>query len=176
LLEKGCIQIYTGSGKGKTTAALGIALRAAGAGLRTLLIQFMKDGYPYSELASLTVLSDMITVERYGSDAHVLEKRPPTKEECAAVRNGLDRAIEAVTGNSFDIVILDEICVAVHFDLLTETEVMQLFDARSDNIELILTGRYCPDSWIERADLVTEMREVKHYYRHGVQSRKGIDC
>jgi len=175
LMEKGYVQIYTGDGKGKTLAALGLALRAAGAGLRCLIVQFMKEGFPYSELASLSELSGKITVERYGTDTHVLEKRTPSEEECAAARRGLDRAREGMTGNDFDIVILDEVCPAVHFGLFTEDEVTRLLDIRPETVELILTGRYCQQTWIERADLVTEMREMKHYYRQGVLSRKGID-
>ncbi len=174
--DKGYIHIYTGNGKGKTTAALGLALRAAGAGLRTLLIQFMKEGFPYSEMVSLPKLSKWITVERYGSDAHVLEKRQPSSDERATTQHGLERAVKAVKSEKFDVVILDEICVAVHFGLLAETEVTRLFDLRTENIELILTGRYCPETWIERADLVTEMCEVKHYFQQGVTSRKGIDA
>ncbi|MDP8239559.1 MAG: cob(I)yrinic acid a,c-diamide adenosyltransferase [Candidatus Hatepunaea meridiana] len=173
---KSYIQIYTGNGKGKTSAALGVALRAAGAGLQTLLIQFMKDGFPYSEMISLPLLSEFITVEKYGSDVHVLEKRQPTTEERLLVKQGLNRARLALTVGDYDVLILDEICVAVHFDFFTAEEVAKLFDLRPDNVELILTGRYCPKEWIERADLVTEMREVKHYFNKGVLSRKGIDC
>jgi len=175
-MDKGFIHIYTGNGKGKTSAALGIALRAAGANLKCLLIQFMKDGFSYSELNSISLLSKWITVERYGDDAHVLEKRPPTDEEQKAARQGLDRAKDALVSGVFDVVILDEICVAVHFGLLMEEDVIDLFNKRPDNVELILTGRYCPEAWIERADLVTEMKEVKHYFKQGVLSRKGIDC
>ncbi len=175
-MENGFIQIYTGDGKGKTTAALGLALRAAGAGLKTLIIQFMKEGFSYSELTILKPLAPMITVEQYGDDAHVLQKRRPTARERAAAGRGLERAAEALTGGGFDIVILDEVCVAVHFGLLTEGNVTVLFNlSRSSGVELLLTGRYCPEAWIERADLVTEMREVKHYFQKGVVSRKGID-
>jgi len=155
---------------------LGLALRAAGAGLRTLLIQFMKESFTYSELISLPKLSKWITVERYGNDAHVLEKRQPSSDERAAAQHGLERAEEAMKGGEFDIVIMDEICVAVHFGLLAEEEVTRLLDPRPENVELILTGRYCPEAWIEHADLVTEMCEVKHYFQQGVTSRKGIDA
>lgn len=175
-MEKGYLQIYTGNGKGKTCAVLGLAVRAAGAGLRILLIQFMKQGFPYSELSSLQMLKDNITVEQYGNDLHVLEKRPPTKAESEAVRRGLDRAHEAFAYGEYDIIILDEICVTVKFGLLSEEEVNTLLDNRPDNVELILTGRYCPQSWIDRADLVTEMKEVRHYFAKRVLSREGIDC
>jgi len=175
-MNQGFIQIYTGNGKGKTSAALGIVLRAAGAELKCLIIQFMKEGFDYSEMISIPFLSDWITIERYGNDAHVLEKRIPTKTECNTARNGLKRAREALTGDRYDVIILDEVCVAVHFGLFDADEVTPLFEHKSVKVELILTGRYCPDDWIERADLVTDMREVKHYYSQGILSRKGIDC
>ena len=174
-MEKGYIQIYTGDGKGKSTAALGLALRAAGAGLRSLLIQFMKRGFPYSELNVIGRSSEWMKVEQYGSDAHVLEKRQPTEAEKAAVQRGLARVVEEYERREFDIVILDEICVAVHFGLIGEMDVLPLLEQKPENIELVLTGRYCPESWLERADLVTEMKEIKHYYNKGVLSRKGID-
>ncbi|MBD3164969.1 cob(I)yrinic acid a,c-diamide adenosyltransferase [bacterium] len=171
----GYIQIYTGDGKGKTSAALGTALRAAGAGWKVLLIQFMKDGFPYAEMDALPHLSDWITVERYGHDRHVLENRPPTEQEKVLARRGLERALEAMEQERYDLLILDEICVAVHFGLLDPAEVAPLFARRPADLEMILTGRYCPEEWIEQADLVTEMREVKHYYNTGVLSRRGID-
>lgn len=175
-MNQGFIQIYTGQGKGKTTAALGVALRAAGAGLKTLLIQFMKDGFPYSELNSLLKLTDWIRVERFGGDAHVLEKRPPTDLECRAALRGLELALEAFQNREFEVLILDEICVAVHFGLLKESAVSNLLAQKPGGMELILTGRYCPASWLELADLVTEFKDIKHYYTTGVLSRAGIDC
>jgi cob(I)alamin adenosyltransferase len=174
--ERRYIQIYTGNGKGKTSAALGVALRAAGAGWKVLLIQFMKEGFPYTEMEALPRLREWITVERYGHDRHVLEKRPPTEEEKTLARSGVERALEAMGEDRYDLLILDEACVAVHFGLLTEEEFEPLFETRPPQLELILTGRYCPEAWIARADLVTEMREVKHYYAQGVLSRRGVDC
>ena len=168
------IQIYTGNGKGKTTAAIGQAVRAAGSGLRTLFMMFMKD-YPYGEIKSLKRLSEWITVEQYGNDDFVLRKQPPNQQECAIARQALDRAYKAIIGKKYDIVALDEICVAVYFGLFTAEDVLPLLDEKPDEVELILTGRYCPKQWLAKADLVTQMEEIKHYYRNGVTSRKGFE-
>lgn len=174
-MEKRFVQIYTGNGKGKTTAAFGLALRAIGAGLKTLIIQFMKEGFAYSELAALEQLKNWISLEQYGGDTHVIEKRRPTSAEKDSTSQGIVRALKAFNQGDFDMIILDEICVAVHFGLIEEKELNPVFEQRPDDIELVLTGRYCPEAWIECADLVTEMKEVKHYYQNGVLSRKGFD-
>lgn len=175
-LNKGFIQVYTGNGKGKTTAALGQALRASGSGMKTLIIQFMKD-FPYGELGALRrSLESSITIEQYGNDTFVLEKRPPLEEEKAEIQRALKRSREALLSGKYDLVILDEICVCFYFGLLTSEDVMPLLKVKPDNVELILTGRYCPEEILDAADLVTEMREVKHYYQKGVTSRKGIEC
>ncbi|MEW5993588.1 MAG: cob(I)yrinic acid a,c-diamide adenosyltransferase [Candidatus Zixiibacteriota bacterium] len=168
------IQIYTGNGKGKTTAAIGQAVRAAGCGLRTLIIMFMKE-FPYSEVKALKHLSQWITVEQYGNDEFVLRKQPPSEEDRGIAQKALQRARQAMSEGEYDVVVLDEICVAVYFGLLTAEDVVPLFDEKPDNVELILTGRYCPSEWIERADLVTQMEEVKHYYQQGVSARKGFE-
>jgi cob(I)alamin adenosyltransferase len=175
MATRGMIQIYTGNGKGKTTAALGVALRAAGAGKKTLLIQFMKASFPYREYESLKHLNDFITVERFGTDKFVIEKRQPTSEECEEISAGLKRAARAFTESSHDIVILDELCVAVYFKAIQSDTVISLLKDKPEPLELILTGRYCPPDWIDLADLVTEMTEIKHYYTQGVLSRPGID-
>jgi cob(I)alamin adenosyltransferase len=167
-------QIYTGNGKGKTTAAIGQAVRAAGCGLKSCLIMFMKE-YPYSELAGLQALSEWITVGQYGGDEFVYRKEPPGEQDLAIARQALARAKQALQSGDFDIVILDEVCVAVYFGLLAAEQVAQLIRQRPEQVELILTGRYCPEELYELADLVTEMKEVKHYYRQGVLARKGFD-
>ncbi len=172
---QGFVQIYTGNGKGKSTAAYGLALRAAGAGKKTLLIQLMKATYPYSELNVFARLTEWITVKRYGSDEFVLEQRPATDREIEPGREALQRVVRAFEERSHDLVILDEVCVAVHFGLLEADDLLPIFAARPGGVELVLTGRYCPDEWLEYADLVTEMREVKHYYTRGVLSRPGFD-
>ncbi len=168
------IQIYTGNGKGKTTAAIGQAVRAAGSGLKTCIIMFMKD-YPYGELGVLNHLDKWITVEQFGDDRFVFQKRPPNEDEIGAARAGLERAREVIASGEYDLVILDEICVTTYFGLLTADDVLPLLEEKPESVELVLTGRYCPDEWIEKADLVTRMDEVKHYYQKGVTARKGFE-
>ena len=173
-LQKGYIQVYTGNGKGKTTAALGQALRAAGRGLRTLIVMLMKD-FAYGELKSLNQWNKWIRLEQYGNDGFVFFQQPPSGEDIQAANLAILRAREAMLSGRYDLVILDEVCVAVHFGLLETREVLSLLKEKPLTVELILTGRYCPDELIARADLVTEMREIKHYYQNGVIARKGIE-
>jgi cob(I)alamin adenosyltransferase len=173
-LKKGYIQVYTGNGKGKTTAAIGQAVRAAGAGLKTIIIQFMKE-YPYSEIVSLNELSKWITVEQYGKDDFVYKGKMPGEEDLAVALRALKRAEDIMLCNEYDIIILDEIIVAIYFKLFPISDVIDLINKKPDNVELILTGRYCPEEIIEKADLVTEMKEIKHYYTKNVLSRKGIE-
>lgn len=172
--ERRYIQIYTGNGKGKTTAVVGQAVRAAGHGLKTMIIAFMKE-FPYGEYRAIRQLGTSIRVEPYGGDDFVYAKQPPGPSDKAVAVKALARAREVMLGGEYDIVVLDEICVAVYFGLLDAESVLPLFDEKPHSVELILTGRYCPDTWIERADLVTEMLEVKHYYRQGVTARKGFE-
>ena len=173
-MKRGYIQVYTGNGKGKTTAALGQAVRSAGAGFRTLIVQLMKE-YPYSELEGLEPLGDHIAIEQYGGDAFVYKGEQPGEDERAKARAGLDRVIDAMQSGDWDVVVLDEGCVAVYFHLITVADLTEVIDAKPDTVELVLTGRYCPDAILARADLVTEMREVKHYYQQDVRARKGIE-
>lgn len=168
------IQIYTGNGKGKTTAAIGQAVRAAGHGLKTLIVAFMKE-YPYGEFRSLSRLKDHITIEPYGGDAFVYDAREPSEQDKAVAQKALARAQEAMQSDEFDIVVLDEVCVAVYFHLVTEEAVIPLLTKKPDTVELVLTGRYCPDSWLQHADLVTECREIRHYYQQGIMSREGFE-
>jgi cob(I)alamin adenosyltransferase len=173
-INKGYIQIYTGNGKGKTTAAIGQAVRAAGFGLKTYIVQFMKE-YPYSELDSLKHLKEWITIEQFCGDEFVYRKELPDKEEIDKARQGLARAKARMLSGNYDIIILDEICVSIYFGLFTDEEVLTFIKQKPENVEIILTGRYCPDKLIERAELVTEMKEIKHYYQEGVSARKGIE-
>lgn len=173
-IERGYIQIYTGNGKGKTTAALGQALRAAGYGLKTYIIQFMKE-YPYSELKSLENLAGFIKIEQVCGDEFVYKREVPPKEEIDKALDALERIKKIMKSDEYDLIILDEVCVAIYFGLLKLDEVLSVIDAKPTNVELILTGRYCPEVLIEKADLVTEMKEVKHYYQKGVLARKGIE-
>jgi cob(I)alamin adenosyltransferase len=171
-LSKGYVQIYTGDGKGKTTAALGLALRASGHGMRTYVGQFMK-GQPYGELDALHD-HPYITIEQYG-DVRCIRREEVTLEHIAQARRGLERVREAMLSGQYDLVVLDEVNVTIWFGLLTVEEVLAFLDQRPDHVEVILTGRRAPQELIERADLVTEMREVKHYYQQGVMAREGIE-
>jgi cob(I)alamin adenosyltransferase len=174
---KGYIQVYTGSGKGKTTAALGIALRAAGAGLKVFIGQFIKKG-KYSEHNALKRFKDFITVKQYGTG---FVKRTQSKEHrtqteaIEAARKGLEETKKIIASGMYDIVILDEINVAVHYNLISVGDILDLLNAKPSHVELVLTGRYANEKIIEMADLVTEMKEIKHYYKKGVKARRGIE-
>ena len=173
-LGKGYIQIYTGKGKGKTTAAIGQAIRAAGEGYCSLIIQFMKE-YPYSELKSLENFKEFIEIEQYAGDEFVYKKELPDEKEKAKAQLGLKRIRDEFEKNNFDIIILDEVNVSIYFKLIEVKDVTELLKKKPENKELILTGRYCPQELIELADIVTEMEEVKHYYTQGITSRKGFE-
>ncbi|OVE73739.1 cob(I)yrinic acid a,c-diamide adenosyltransferase [bacterium B17] len=169
---KGCVQIYTGDGKGKTTAALGLTLRASGAGLRVYIGQFIKSG-DYSEIKAIHDHLPSVTVEQYGRGCFIKEE--PTEEDIQLAQDGLKKAGAAITGGKYDIVIIDEACCAVTAKLLTVDSLLQLISQRPDNIELVFTGRNACEELIEHADLVTEMKQVKHYYEKGVPARTGIE-
>ena len=173
-LKKGYIQIYTGNGKGKSTAAIGQALRAAGFGLKTFIIQFMKD-FPYNEIKALEKYNDLIEVEQVCKDDWVFKKQPAPVEEKQKAKTALENTLAKMKSGESDLIILDEVCVSIYFGLIEKNDVLPFFENKPDNVELILTGRYCPEEFIEKADLVTEMKEVKHYYQDGVKSRRGIE-
>jgi len=170
--NKGCIQIFTGDGKGKTTAALGVAIRAAGYGMKTYMGQFMK-GRHYGEL---TALKDhpCITIEQYG-DADCVHRKKITKKDMDQAQQGLKRAREMMLSNQFDIIILDEINVAIWFGLVKKENVMEVLRERPEHVEVILTGRRAPQSLVDIADLVSDIQEIKHYYNLGVKARTGIE-
>ena len=169
---QGFVQVYTGDGKGKTTAALGLALRAAGAGLRVYIGQLIKNA-DYSELQTLHRLADLITIEQHGRGCMLVTK--PDQTDIDAARAGLLALTTALHSGTFDLVIADEINVACALGLLVEQDLLDLLAERPEEVELVLTGRGAPASVLERADLVTEMRSVKHYYDQGVPARKGIE-
>lgn len=171
-LSKGYIQVYTGDGKGKTTATLGLALRASGHGMRTYIGQFMK-GQEYGELDALRD-NPCITVEQYG-DPRCIRREEVTSEHVAQARRGLERARRAMLLGGYDIVVLDEVNVAIWFGLLPVERVLVFLGLKPASVEVVLTGRRALQALIDRADLVTEMREVKHYYTQGVAARKGIE-
>ena len=159
---EGKIHIYTGNGKGKTTAALGLALRAAAYGMRTFVGQFMK-GQEYGELTMSKNLA-WLTIEQFGKNTFVHVKNPPNLEDVELARSGLKRCYDILTGRQYDIVVLDEICVANYFNLLSVEEIINVLNKKPKETEVILTGRYAPKELVEKADLVTEMKEVKHYF------------
>ncbi len=173
-LEKGYIHIYTGNGKGKTTAVIGQAVRAAGYGLKSYIAQFMKE-FPYNEQASLKILSEWITVEQFCGDDFVYKKQPPGKGEIDKAHRGLASAKAKMLSKKYDLIILDEVCVSIYFGLFSDEEILTFMKQKPENVELILTGRYCPDNLMNKADLVTEMKEIKHYYQEGITARKGIE-
>ena len=172
-MDKGLVQVYTGDGKGKTTASLGLAMRAVGKGLKVFMVQFLK-GREYGELRAADRLSDAFTIEQWGLDSFV-RKGKPSEEDLRLAREGLARAREAIMGGDFDIVILDEVNVAVELGVLTVKEVLPLIDERPPGVELVLTGRSAPEEFCRRADLITEMKCVRHYYDRGVGMREGIE-
>ena len=169
---KGYIHVYTGDGKGKTTAALGLAIRAVGAGLKVYIAQFLKHG-DYSEIKGLDRFSDTITVEQFGRGRFI--KGRPSKEDVAAARQGLKKVKTILAAGKYSVVILDEANVAVSLNLFSENELLEILDHRPDNVEIIITGRGAAAGIIEAADLVTEMKEIKHYFKKGVKARIGIE-
>lgn len=172
-LKKGYVQVYTGDGKGKTTAALGLALRAAGAGLNVLIIQFMK-GQHYSEIEALKRFPAEIEVIQTGRK-RCIRKEEVTKLDHQEAHRGLELARQAMKEDEKDVLILDEIIVAHWFGMVTLSDILSLIESRPKHLEMILTGRRAPAQLVEKADLVTEMREVKHYYQIGVPARRGIE-
>ena len=170
--DRGYVHVYTGDGKGKTTAAVGLAVRAAGHNRRTFFGQFMK-GQEYGELAALELLPQ-VKIEQYGSRG-CIRREEVTAEHIDQARSGLEKAKREMLSGRHDVVVLDEVNVALWFGLLTEEAVLNLLDERPRGVELVLTGRRAPQAILDRADLITEMREVKHYYAAGVTARKGIE-
>lgn len=192
-LGPGATHVYTGDGKGKTTAALGLALRAVGRNLNVLIIQFMKR-WGYGEHLSARHLEPRLTIIQVGKpyfvahedqldestradveDVAVFPPGSPPPELVEQAGEGLQRARRAFADHSHDVVILDEINMALYYELVAEDDVLDLIRMRPDGVELVLTGRRAPDSVVDIADLVTEMREIKHYWTKGLSARRGIE-
>ncbi|WP_456399894.1 cob(I)yrinic acid a,c-diamide adenosyltransferase [Mesoaciditoga sp.] len=169
-MEKGYVQVYTGNGKGKTTAAIGLSVRAVGAGLKVSFIQFMKGQYT-SELESFKKLG----IEFYQGGRPEFVIGGPKKEDIEAAAKTLELAKEKVTSGKYDVVVLDEVNVAIYLGLIKEEDILKLIKEKSSSTEIILTGRYATDNVMKMADLVTEMKEIKHYFNAGVQERVGIE-
>jgi len=172
-MENGFVQVYTGDGKGKTTAALGLALRAVGKGLSVFMVQFLK-GRPYGEIESAKLLSPRFKVVQSGQDTFV-KRGEPSDEDLRLAHRGLELAREATSSGEYDIVILDEVNVAVELGVLSVEDVLPLIEDRPEGVELVLTGQDAPEEFLKRADLVTEMKKIKHYYDKGVAMRDGIE-
>jgi len=166
------IHVYTGNGKGKTTAALGLALRATGAGLKVYIGQFIKNG-DYCEVKALRKIKGIKT-EQFGRGCFI--RKSPSKTDIELAKKGFGRIKKIIEGNTYDVVILDEINVAIKVGLLNLKDLLELLKKAPKKIELILTGRYAHPKIIKAADLVSEIKEVKHYYRKGIKSRIGIEC
>jgi cob(I)alamin adenosyltransferase len=175
-IRNGLILIYTGDGKGKTSAALGAVIRAAGYHLQSIMIQFIKGSWYYGEKDGALLLSDFFAIEQMGKGFYkIVDDNLPEEEHKKAAAAGIARAIEVLQSEKFDIVILDEINVALDTGLVSLGDVRRVLDAKPKSCHLILTGRSAHPEVIERADLVTEMREVKHPYQKGLFAQKGID-
>jgi cob(I)alamin adenosyltransferase len=172
-LEKGLIQVYTGPGKGKTTAALGLALRAAGQDMKVCIIQFLKGWPHYGELTSVEKLPN-ITLRQFGRPDFV-NKDNPDPEDVGQAHQALDHARQTLASGNYDVVILDEINVALDYNLIELGEVLALVEGKPEKVELVLTGRGAHPEIVRRADLVTEMLDIKHPFDEGVRGRRGIE-
>ncbi|MDI6699247.1 MAG: cob(I)yrinic acid a,c-diamide adenosyltransferase [Candidatus Saccharicenans sp.] len=171
---RGYIQVYTGDGKGKTTAALGLALRAAGHGFRTYFGQFLK-GQPSGEILAARKLSPLITIEQFGRKKFLKITENFEEQDYRLAGAGLKKCLQAMLSGQYRLVVLDEVNVALNLGLLSEKQVLEFLDRKPESVEIILTGRYAPESILDRADLVTEMVCRKHYYQKGVRARRGIE-
>lgn len=170
--KKGNIHIYTGSGKGKTTAAIGLGIRAIGAGNKVYMIQFMK-GRRYSEINTIETIPNF-EIKQFGRDEFV-SKENPEKIDIDFARKGFNHAKKIIKTKNYDMLILDELNVAVDFNLISVKNVLKLIEDKPDNLELVLTGRYAHPEFVKIADVVTEMLEIKHPYQRGLIARKGIE-
>ncbi len=175
-IERGFVQIYTGDGKGKTTAAFGLAMRAAGRKMKVMICQFMK-GTVTGEVEAARRLAPWLEIRRYGdSNKFIWQQSEAEQAEFKkAITQGLEEARAIAREGLYDLLILDEILVAVDQGLIDQEQVCELIRQKSPHVELILTGRNAASEIIELADLVTEMREVKHYFKRGVPARAGIE-
>jgi cob(I)alamin adenosyltransferase len=174
--EKGLVIVYTGNGKGKSTAAFGLCLRAIGHGNKIQIIQFIKSDWDYGELRGLERLAPEVSIKTMGAGCiGILGDDKPREEHLKAAREAFDAAQKAVSSKGNDIVILDEINISVHLGLIDSSDVLDLISGKPENLDLVLTGRYATEDIIDRADLVTEMLEIKHPFQKGILAKKGID-
>jgi len=169
---KGMIHVYTGDGKGKTTAALGLALRAYGAGLRVVIFQFVK-GQIYNEIKAIREFLPAIIIKQFGRKCFI--RSEPELEDIRLAQEGLKEAKRAVADGQYDLIILDEANIAIYFKLFTADELLELIHSKPEGVELVITGRKADPKILAAADLVTEMKEIKHYYQKGIPARPGIE-
>jgi len=172
-LSPGLVQVFTGDGKGKTSAALGVILRALGHGVRVYIVYFMKGDYPYGERRILSELAN-VTMASFGSREFVNPEnvKPEEKEQA---KRALAAGREAMLSGNYDLVVLDEVNIAVAWKLVELDEVIRLINDKPENVELVLTGRKADTKLVQLADLVTEMLKIKHPYDEGIKGRRGID-
>ncbi|MEG2406016.1 MAG: cob(I)yrinic acid a,c-diamide adenosyltransferase [Clostridiales bacterium] len=173
-MEQGYVQVYTGNGKGKTTASLGLIMRAVATGAKVYFGQFVKN-MEYKEIETLKKRFPEVTTELFGSEQGCFINREPAKDDKNAAKKGYEKAMAALISEKYDVVVLDEINIALYYQLITIEEVLLLIKMKPKATELILTGRYAPPEICEAADLVSEMREEKHYYNAGILARVGIE-
>jgi cob(I)alamin adenosyltransferase len=166
------LQVYTGNGKGKTTAALGLTLRAVGAGLRVFFAQFMKRAHT-SELESLKQFGDRVAIKQFGTGEFIIDT--PNEKDCECAEQAFAEVAAAVSSGEYGVVVADEICTALYYKLIDKDKVIGMVRACPPSIELVFTGRYAGDDVIHAAGVVTEMREVKHCFNENAPARRGID-
>jgi len=169
---KGYIHVYTGNGKGKTTAAFGLSIRAIGAGKKVFFAQFVK-GQIYSEVKIIQQFLPQITIKQYGLDCFIYNK--PKQEDIDKARKGFHEVSEIILSDKYDVIVLDEANIAIYYNLFSVEELIDVLKRKREQTEIIITGRYAHDKLVEFADLVTEMKEIKHYYNQGIQARIGIE-
>jgi cob(I)alamin adenosyltransferase len=174
--EKGIVIVYTGKGKGKTTAALGIVLRAVGYGYKVAMIQFIKGEWYYGELTSSKRLEPEFEMIAAGKGfVGIIDDDHPIEDHQSAAREAVALAQDKLSSGAYDIMILDEINYAAKLNLISEQDILDIISTKPEKTSLVLTGNYVPESVIAAADLVTEMKEIKHPYQKGVKAKKGID-
>ncbi len=170
-MARGYVHVYTGNGKGKTTAALGLSLRAVCAGKKVFFGQFIK-GMPYSELKAVEYLPGF-EIKQFGNDCFIY--RDPSERDVELAKDGLAELGRIIKSGNYDMVVMDEVNIAIYFKLFKVEDVIEILSGRPQKTEVVLTGRYAPDELVDYADLVTEMKEIKHYYKQGVEARTGIE-
>lgn len=172
--KKGLVLVYTGNGKGKTTASLGLALRAVGHGEKVYIIQFMKGNEKYGEVQAVRRYLPNVELVQKGLDAFV-KKGQPSLQDIKMAEEGLSLAKKVISSGKYDLVILDELNVAVDYGLLTEEDILDAIALKPGYTTLVLTGRYASEKILEKADMISEVREIKHHYARGIPAQQGIE-